>query len=143
MIRESARAFEDALTAARELYPKAEFPDGHTNLAAGLFNLAAVYRFQGRLADAGLLFQEALDIRKRVFKNDHPDTATNMSLLADVYKAQKRLADAEPHFKDALAMRRRLFKGDHPDVAKALNNLRCCMWIKSGRQTPSRCTWNR
>src|SRR5687768_17099808 len=52
---EAMKAFGAALDVARRLYPKAEFPDGHLNLAQSLTNLALLSQTQGKLADAELL----------------------------------------------------------------------------------------
>src|SRR5262245_61214728 len=40
---EATKAFEEALEVARTLYPKAEFPDGHTDLALSLNDLGSLY----------------------------------------------------------------------------------------------------
>jgi CHAT domain-containing protein/tetratricopeptide (TPR) repeat protein len=120
---EAIKAFQNALEVARRLYTKADFPDGHDNLAAGLGWLGFLYDSQGNPAEAEPLLKDALAMYKRLFKDDHPSVARSLSNLALLYQAQGKLAEAEPLFKDALAMRRRLFKGDHPDVALSLNNL--------------------
>ena len=120
---EATKAFEESLGLARRLYPKNEYPDGHTNLVTSLNNLAFLLQAQGKLADAEPLLRDALDMRKRLFKGDHPDVANSLNNLASLLNAQAKLAEAEPLLRDALAMCKRLFKGDHPDVATSLGNL--------------------
>ncbi len=120
---EATKSWEEALKLARQLYPKADFPDGHADLAACINNLAFLYSSQGKLADAEPLYKDALVMNKRLNKGDHPGTASSLSDLAFLYQAQGKYADAEMLYKDALDMRKRLFKGDHPDTAISLNNL--------------------
>src|SRR5262249_54036452 len=111
---EAVKAFEEALALARRLYPKAEFPGGHADLATSLNNLATLYGTQGRLAAAEPLLKDSLAMRRRLFKGDHPDVAAGLINLGALYRAQGRLAAAEPLLKDSLAMNKQLFKGDHP-----------------------------
>ena len=122
---EADKAITAALQIARRVYAKAEFPDGHANLAASLHNLAVLYQSQAKYADAEPLFKDALEMYKRLFKDkDHPDLATSLNDLAFLYNSQGKYADAEPLYKDALEMRKRLFKDkDHPALARSLNNL--------------------
>jgi CHAT domain-containing protein/tetratricopeptide (TPR) repeat protein len=117
------KAWGEALDVARRLYPKAEYPEGHQNLATSLNNLGSLYQAQGELGTAEPLFKDALEMRKRLFKGDHPAVADSLNNLGFLYQAQGRLGAAERHYKDALEMRKRLFKGDHPAVAVSLNNL--------------------
>jgi CHAT domain-containing protein/tetratricopeptide (TPR) repeat protein len=125
MYPDAIKAFEDALNVARQLYNKAEFPDGHENLAAAMNNLASLYQAQGRLAAAEPLFKDTLEMHKRLFKDkDHPAVATSLNNLGLLYQMQGKLADAEPLYLDALEMKKRLFKDkDHADVSASLNNL--------------------
>jgi CHAT domain-containing protein/tetratricopeptide (TPR) repeat protein len=120
---EAIKAFEAALEVTRRLYPKAEFPDGHNNLAVSLSNLGFLYLSQGRYAAAEPLCQEALAMYRRLFKGDHPSLALSLNNLANLYQFQGKYAAAEELYKAALTMRWRLFKGHHPDLAASLNNL--------------------
>jgi len=120
---DAMKAFRAALELARELYPLANFPDGHANLASSLSNLGMVYEAQGKPETAELLYKDALKMRRRVFPVDHADIAIALNQLADLYRAQGKYADAETLCKECLEMRKRLFKGDHPTVAISLNNL--------------------
>jgi tetratricopeptide (TPR) repeat protein len=92
-------------------------------LAESLNNLAELYYFQGRYSEAEPLFQQALEIRQRLFSGDHIDVAASLNNLAYLYLSKGRYAEAEPLYRQALEMRQRLFSGDHPDVASSLNNL--------------------
>ena len=61
---DAIKSFEDARKVARQLFNTAEYPDGHTNLATSLNNLAALYEAQGKYADAEPLYKDAL-VRSR------------------------------------------------------------------------------
>ena len=54
---------------------KALGPD-HPDVAVSLNNLAGLYAYQGRYADAEPLFKRALAIREKALGPDHPDVAT-------------------------------------------------------------------
>jgi CHAT domain-containing protein/Tfp pilus assembly protein PilF len=122
---DAIKSFEESLKVARRLYNTTEFPDGHSDLATSLNNLAAMYRGQGKLGAAEPLFKDALEMRKRLLKGqDHTDLAQSLNNLAFLYEGQGKLGAAEPLFKDALEMYKRLLKGqDHPHLAGSLNNL--------------------
>ena len=120
---EAQKAYESALGEVRRLYPKDEFPDGHTDLAGGLNNLGFILLLQGKFADSERYLLDALDMRKRLFKGDHPDLAVSMNVLGGCFREQGKLADAEPLFRGALEMNKRLFKGDHSELAGNMNNL--------------------
>src|SRR5262245_60962965 len=81
---EAIQAFEAVLEVTRRLYPKAEFPDGHANLATSLNNLGFLYQSQGKYAAAEPLSQEALEMLRRLFNGDHRDVATSLDSLAQL-----------------------------------------------------------
>ncbi|MEQ9095038.1 MAG: FxSxx-COOH system tetratricopeptide repeat protein [Phycisphaerales bacterium] len=98
--------------------------EGDGRPASLLLNQVAFYLdAQGRAADAEPLYEQALDMCRRLFEGDHPDIARSLNNLAFVRQALGRAGEAEPLHEEALAMQRRLFEGDHPDVAMTLNNL--------------------
>ncbi|WP_161967278.1 CHAT domain-containing protein [Fimbriiglobus ruber] len=124
-LSEATRASENAVELERRLYNKAEFPDGHVNLAVSLNTLGFLCHTQGRTAEAEPLLKDALDMSRRLFKNkDHQSVTMSLNNLGWLYHTQGRLIDAEPLLKDALEMSRRLSKEkDTPNVAASLNNL--------------------
>ena len=92
-------------------------------MAISLNNLAFLYDSQGRYQEAEDLYQQALDMKKRLLGNQHPSLATGLNNLAALYVSQGRYQEAEPLYKEALEMRKRLLGNQHPDVASSLNNL--------------------
>ena len=77
----------------------------------------------GKTGEALLLFEEALEMRRRLFPGDHPDVATSLNNLSYLLSSVGRASEARLLLEKALKMRRRLFPGDHPAVASSLNNL--------------------
>jgi tetratricopeptide (TPR) repeat protein/CHAT domain-containing protein len=121
--QDARKAFEEALEVSRRLYSKAEFPDGHANLADMMDNLANAFHDLAKFAEAETLYREALEMRKKLFKGDNRKVANSLDNLALLYNDQRKFANAEPLLREALEMRKRLFKGDHSDVALSINNL--------------------
>ena len=93
------------------------------DLATSLNNLAYLYYFQGRYSEAEPLFQQALEMNKRVLDESHPSVATSLNNLAYLYHFQGRYSEAEPLFQQALEMNKQVLGESHPDVANSLNNL--------------------
>jgi tetratricopeptide (TPR) repeat protein len=60
------------------------------------FNLAEVYRAQGRYADAEAYYQRALGIWQQALGPHHPLVAIAFDNLAQLHYAQARFAEAEP-----------------------------------------------
>ncbi|CUR34002.1 Tetratricopeptide TPR_2 (fragment) [Planktothrix tepida PCC 9214] len=115
--------FTKAITLAKQALQLAMQILDNTHIANCLNNLAVLYELQGHYSEAESLYQQALEIRLRLFKGDHPDVATSLNNLAHLYQSQGRLNEAEPLYLQALAMQQQLFEGDHPYVATSLNNL--------------------
>ncbi len=93
------------------------------NVAASRHNLAAVYYALGRFEDAGVLLDQALDARRRVYGLSHPRVATSLDLLGSVVAGLGRDEDAERIYKEALDMRLGLLDENHRDVARTRKNL--------------------
>ena len=91
--------------------------------ARALNNLAALYRAQGRYAEAEPLYRRSLAIREKALGPEHPDVGTALNNLALLYQAQGRYAEAEPLYRRSLAIREKALGPEHPDVGTALNNL--------------------
>src|ERR1700731_4832278 len=58
----------------------------HPDTAQSLNNLGELYRFTGEYAKAEPLYQEALQICRKVLGPEHPHTATNLNNLAALYR---------------------------------------------------------
>jgi tetratricopeptide (TPR) repeat protein len=78
---------------------------------------------QGKYAEAGPLYQKALDICRQVLGEDHPDTARSYNSVAANLDAQGKYAAAGPLFQKALDIRRQMLGENHPDTALSYHNL--------------------
>jgi len=105
--------------------------DGHWQ-EAGRWNAAAAalaitLHDQGRLAEAEVLYREALDrsIRPSVRPGEGWDsrTITHMINLAGLYLDQERFAEAEPLFLRAIELREQLFGPDDPRTLSSVEGL--------------------
>jgi CHAT domain-containing protein len=95
----------------------------HPDVAAGLNNLAELYRAMGNYSAAEPLFQRSLAIREQVLGPDHPDVATGLNNLAELYRAMGNYSAAEPLYQRSLGIQEKVLGPDHPNVANSLNNL--------------------
>lgn len=121
---DAVKAVEEALAIGRRLYPAAEYPDGHRELATTLTNLGFMHQLQGQYAAAERRYGEALAMRRRLFRDQaHSDVAYTLANLAVVYEFQGKFAAAEGQLTEALGILRRVHPAGHVDVAQCLINL--------------------
>jgi CHAT domain-containing protein/Flp pilus assembly protein TadD len=78
---------------------------------------------QGKYAEAQPLFENVLEIRRRLLTDEHPLTATGYGNVATNLNAQGKYARAQPLFEKALEIDRRLLTDEHPDTAQSYNDL--------------------
>src|SRR5271166_5821755 len=78
---------------------------------------------RGQYAEAALLFQEDLSIRRDILGEDHPHTAASYNNLAETLRAQGKYAEAEAMHRRALAIDLKALGVDHPSTALSYNNL--------------------
>jgi tetratricopeptide (TPR) repeat protein len=100
-------------------------PD-HSDTAASLNNLAALYGSQGVYNKAEPLVLRALAIREKVLGPDHPDTAGSLNILALVYFSQGAYTKAEPLFLRALEILQTVLGPNHPATINVRKNLERC-----------------
>jgi tetratricopeptide (TPR) repeat protein len=78
---------------------------------------------RGQYAEAALLFQEALTIRREILGEAHPDTAESYNDLGAALEGQGKYAEAEAMHRRALAILLEALGAGHPDTASSYNNL--------------------
>jgi len=71
----------------------------------------------GKYAHAQPLFEQALEIYRRLLSDDNPETAACYNNLAVNLNAQGKYVQAQPLYEKALEIRRRLLSDDHPETA--------------------------
>jgi tetratricopeptide (TPR) repeat protein len=102
------------------------------DLANSLNNLAGIYRATGHYNEAEPLYQQALELRKRLLGENHPSFATSLNNLAGLYKSTGQYTKAELLYQQALELRKSMWGKDHADVAVSLNNL-ALLYDEQGR----------
>ncbi|MBC1241024.1 tetratricopeptide repeat protein [Nostoc sp. 2RC] len=102
------------------------------DLAASFNNLAGLYRATGRYSEAEPLYQQALELRKRLLGENHPAYATSLNNLAGIYKSTGQYNKAEILYQQALELRKNLLGENHADVVASLNNL-ALLYDEQGR----------
>ena len=82
-----------------------QFRNGEYLVGTSLNNLAALYRNQGKYADAGPLYQRALAILEKALGPEHPNVATSLENYAVLLRKTDRNAEADELEKRARAIR--------------------------------------
>ena len=86
-------------------------------------NLGGLYKEQGKLEQAELLYVEVLDAQQAMLGDRHPDTLNSINNLGGLYKEQGKLEQAEPLFIEVLDAKRAILGYQHPDTLTSINNL--------------------
>jgi tetratricopeptide (TPR) repeat protein len=81
--------------------------DEHPDIATRFNHLASIYKSQGQYAKAEPLYQQALELRKRLLGHEHLSVTQSLSNLAYLYESQGRFAEAEPLSQQALELSKR------------------------------------
>jgi CHAT domain-containing protein/tetratricopeptide (TPR) repeat protein len=108
-----------------------------TDTVSVLSNIAFLYARQERYADALRVFNEVLDLRRRLLPRDHPDLATTIDGLAGVYDSMSRFDEAERLYREALEIRMHTLGPDHEDTAASRNNI-AMLYKNLGRYNEAR-----
>lgn len=117
--------YESALSFGLEAQKTAitEYGEESAEYANSINNLGGVYQKQENYEKAEELYQQALDINKKIFGDNHPATAYILNNLGGVYQTQEQYKKAEPLLHESFEIRKNLLGEDHPDTAMSLNNL--------------------
>ncbi len=101
----------------------AEYNDESEEYARIINNLATLYKQHAQYDEAKLLYNESLEIRKRVFRKNHPAVAIILNNLASVYHLQGDYKTAEPLYHQAIEINKKEFGENNPATANNLSNL--------------------
>jgi tetratricopeptide (TPR) repeat protein len=88
-----------------------------------LFDLAEVYRAEGKYNDAFPLYERALQIYTALYGQEATEIADTLDGEAELYKSLNDYAHAEPPLMRALALRQKLLKPGDADIAQSQNDL--------------------
>lgn len=86
-------------------------------------NYGALMQDTGDYDGALALYQQSLEIARRIFGPEHPSVATTMNNMAAVYEARGDLDHALALYQESLEIAERILGENHPDVASILNNV--------------------
>ncbi len=78
---------------------------------------------RGRYSEAEPLYQQALEMRKRLLGDEHPDVALSLNNLAGLYDSQGRYSEAEPLYQQSLQIFEQTLGTEHPNTITVRNNL--------------------
>ncbi|CAE7534585.1 NPHP3, partial [Symbiodinium microadriaticum] len=101
----------------------------NNDIAIILTNLAILNKEVGQMQEAVRLYEEALAIRRQLFKGQSPFIAQSLNNLAVVRKDMGQCAEAKRLFEDAVRMYQACNGGseESAEVAAAYNNLAGCL----------------
>jgi tetratricopeptide (TPR) repeat protein len=88
-----------------------------------VFDLAQVYRAEGKYSDALLLYERARQIYMQLYGPESTELADTLDGEGELYKSLNDYAQAEELLVKSLAMRRKLLPADSTDVAQSKNDL--------------------
>ena len=91
-----------------------------------MYNLANTYNWLNRLDEAVRLYEDALDIRKRVLQSNHPKIGNTMYNLALTYHRLGRFQDALTQMEEALAVHKRAYPPGHSKIKNAEKCVAMC-----------------
>jgi tetratricopeptide (TPR) repeat protein len=117
----------------QKLYPPAQFPAGHRDLAGSLNSMGVQFLLQHLYAEALPYLEQALAMRQKLYPASqypmgHSDLAVGLGNLGVLLVKQGRPEEALPYYEQQLAMLQKMypqaqFPDGHPDLALCLNNL--------------------
>jgi tetratricopeptide (TPR) repeat protein len=82
-----------------------------------------IFKSEGDLAGARLLFERALAIKEKALGPDHLETASGLNSLGQLLQAERDFAGARPLFERALAIREKTLGSEHPRTITTRNAL--------------------
>src|SRR4029077_13798817 len=88
-----------------------------------LFDLAEVYRAEGKYSDATPLYERSLQTYTRIYGAEATEVADVLNGEAELYKSLNDYTHAEPLLVLALAIRTKLLHPGDPDIAQSQNDL--------------------
>ena len=95
----------------------------HSDTITSMNNLASLFQYQGKYAEAEPVYKEALSVCQKMLGEEHPDTLTSMNNLALLFQYQGRYTEAGPLYMEALSRCKKAFGEEHHDTLISMNNL--------------------
>ena len=92
-------------------------------IADSLNHIALTHLKKGNLQGALLMFQECLDIKRKIFAGDNASIADTLNNMAIIQNSLEHFDEAITLFSESLSMLRRLHPPYHTSVAETVNNI--------------------
>jgi len=102
---------------------RAEEQEGGVVLAGYLAHLGALYRDEGRDAEAETLLRESLVLRRAALGEDHPDARAALRALAALHAVGGRLHEARQDYETLARLCARSSGAEHPETLGARSRL--------------------
>lgn len=100
-----------------------KFPPKDARLPQTFFDLAQVYRAEGKYSQALALYEHDRQIYVQSFGVESTELADTLNGEGELYKALGDYAHAEPLLAQSLHLRQKLLKPDDQDIAESENDL--------------------
>ena len=97
--------------------------DSNPEKADDLIQMGKSLKAQGNSKDALNYFEQALKIKKRIYKGNHEKIMEALFNVGSTLKALGNSQKALDYYKEALEMNKNLFKEDNADRATLINNI--------------------
>jgi serine/threonine protein kinase len=91
--------------------------------AEALTDLGLILAREGKLQEAEVPLNEALNISRQLSGETGPNIASLLNYLADVYTQEGRMKEAEAFARQALTIRQQIFASDSLEVAQSIRTL--------------------
>ena len=95
----------------------------HPMTAALLYSKGELMRARRSNKEALQLFEQALAMRRRLFRGTHPAIADCLNSMAEIFRVENKFSQAAPMFEKALEIRMEAYGGSHPCIAEVKNNI--------------------
>ncbi len=104
----------------------------HPDTLAVMNDLAYIYKYQGKNAQAEPLYTKVLEVRRRVLGEENPATLSTLNSLATVYEKQGHYPQAEMLHRQAYETLKRVAGEDNYDTISAMVNL-ALIYVREGK----------
>ncbi len=99
------------------------FPPKDARLPRTIFDLAQIYRAEGKYSEALPLYERALEIYGKLYGGESTELADTLDGEAELYTSLDDYAHAEPLLVKSLELRQKFLPPDSPDIAQSKNDL--------------------
>src|ERR1700687_3621399 len=99
------------------------FPPKDARLPRTIFDLAQVYRAEGKYSDALPLYEQALQIDAKLYGPESQEVAAVLDGEAELFRSLNDYARAEPLLLKSLELRQKLRPAEDGDIAESENDL--------------------